>query len=411
MAEQWTYVEDAYEGLIWLRLQWETGTVDVLLILIASAVAFWLWGSSSPPPVEDACSDIDSDGEPGIPVASDTESDGEGSLDRKGLMRRIADLERALEMDRLKEEVRRAAEDGFRRGQAEVSRLAPPTAESGPARPAPAPSPPPTPPPVTPGFPDVTNNIVKDMVARLEAAEKEVAASAQSSTGATAGSAAPSTSDVPALPPPGATAAAGGQASRVGASVQEMREAMVSGKDRLLAHLGEFQEAPSWRLPGELTERVAPYLLLRLYRDHSSAKDAARDWVREKHLDKSHVAEQLKLLAAVLDSQVASDSSFINSRACELICRRIYAYQRAFADVKHRDDWKQPKGQAASKWKSKVHWDLIPEIDLETMEQSSEVIPEVEREVQKRLERKAQHHKWLEKKAREASAGQYEPEL
>jgi hypothetical protein len=176
-----------------------------------------------------------------------------------------------------------------------------------------------------------------------------------------------------------------------------MKASMVSAKDRLLEHIEKVAEHVDWELPGEATERCAPYLLIKLYKEHKSARAAVKAFLTEKEMEKSHVADQLLILAAILDSQVASNDDFINSRACELICRRIYGYQRAFDAVKTQADWKQPKGSAASKWKSKVRWDLLPEIDLEALDGEDAIIQPMERDLQKRLEKKALMHKYLAK--------------
>ena len=53
--------------------------------------------------------------------------------------------------------------------------------------------------------------------------------------------------------------------------------------------------------------------------------------------------------------------------------------------------------QQASKWTSKVRWDLVHEIDLAALEDEQEEIPGVEKDIQKRLERKALFNKYLSK--------------
>ena len=59
-------------------------------------------------------------------------------------------------------------------------------------------------------------------------------------------------------------------------------------------------------------------------------------------------------------------------------------------------DWRQPKGAGAAKWKSKVRWDLAQEIDWRALESDDEEIPEVEKELQTRLRDKAIAHRYLQ---------------
>ena len=55
----------------------------------------------------------------------------------------------------------------------------------------------------------------------------------------------------------------------------------------------------------------------------------------------------------------------------------------------------QPKGAAANKWKSKVRWDLLGEIDITSMDKDQEMIEGVEKEIKDRLYQKALVSKYL----------------
>ena len=90
------------------------------------------------------------------------------------------------------------------------------------------------------------------------------------------------------------------------------------------------------------------------------------------------------------------DTGFVNSQTCEIVCRRIYALKKAFEQVKTAADWKQPKGAAASKWKSKVRWDLANEIDMRALMGETDAIPEGDRELQARLRDRALMNKWID---------------
>ena len=53
---------------------------------------------------------------------------------------------------------------------------------------------------------------------------------------------------------------------RLAVEVDAMRKSMVSSKDKLLEHLDRLEQAPDWDLPGELQERVAPHLMIKIFK-------------------------------------------------------------------------------------------------------------------------------------------------
>ena len=70
------------------------------------------------------------------------------------------------------------------------------------------------------------------------------------------------------------------------------------------------------------------------------------------------------------------------------MARELYGLSRAFENCKCRDDWRQPKGAGANKWKSKVRWDLASEIDWSPLSEEGGTIQDVEKDIQDRLQRK-----------------------
>ena len=65
--------------------------------------------------------------------------------------------------------------------------------------------------------------------------------------------------------------------------------------------------------------------------------------------------------------------------------------------VKKLADWKQPRGQAGQKWKTKVQWAIADEYDALALQTSDVMIEEADDEVRKRLEKKALFQKYLDK--------------
>ena len=179
--------------------------------------------------------------------------------------------------------------------------------------------------------------------------------------------------------------------------VEEFRKGMVPPRESLASHLDSYTAEVPWKLPADLKARVAPHLLMQIYGAYPTCTEFIKCFVREKQLEGHHIEHEMQVLALAVDSQVKSDSNFINTEACEILCRRVYGIRRAFSAVKNRMDWQQPKGQGAHKWKSKVQWALLDEIDMRALKADSCTIDSVEEDLRKQLERKALMNKWLVK--------------
>ena len=154
-----------------------------------------------------------------------------------------------------------------------------------------------------------------------------------------------------------------------------------------------------WSLPANVSERVAPPLLVQIFSTHPSATQMAQRWVQDKQLERNHVAHEMLLMCMVLDKSLLSVRDFVNTEGCEIIARRIYALKKAFENVRNASDWRQPKGAAGSKWKSKVRWDLANEIDLRALSGEVEALPGVDKEFQGRLKDRALLTKYVDQAA------------
>ena len=86
-----------------------------------------------------------------------------------------------------------------------------------------------------------------------------------------------------------------------------------------------------------------------------------------------------------MDKMCFTDEKFPLSEGCEIICSRLYALKQAFRDVTCANDWKQPKGAASNKWRSKVRWDLANLIDCRAVAGGEDGIAAVDGEVQKAM--------------------------
>ena len=177
--------------------------------------------------------------------------------------------------------------------------------------------------------------------------------------------------------------------------MEEFRRGLVSPKDQLVSHLGNYSPTVEGKLPQDLKARVAPALLMQVFQNHSTFREFVKEYIKEKELTGNHIEHELLVLALAIDSQVKSNEDFINTEACEILCRRVYGIRRAFSAVRCRADWQTPKGQGANKWRSKVNWALLDEIDMRALTEDYETIDAVEDDLKKRLEKKALMNKWM----------------
>ena len=162
-----------------------------------------------------------------------------------------------------------------------------------------------------------------------------------------------------------------------------------------MSHLDRYTTAVDWKLPQNLKARVAPHLLMQVSQVYPTFRDFVKAYVKEKELGGNHIEHELLVLSMAIDSQVKADDNFINTEACEILCRRVYGLRRAFSAVRCKADWQMPKGQGAHKWKTKVNWALLDDIDLRALHEDLETIEPVEDDLKKRLEKKALMNKWL----------------
>ena len=178
--------------------------------------------------------------------------------------------------------------------------------------------------------------------------------------------------------------------------VARLKEALRDPRERVLGQLERYQKDAQWTLPGNLSEKVAPHLLLQIFSVYPSAAAMGNRWIQDKQLERNHVAHEMLLMCMVLDKSLLEDPNYANTESCEIICRRVYALKKAFEAVRTANDWRQPKGAQASKWKSKVRWDLANEIDMRALCAETESLPAVDRELQGRLKERALLSKYVD---------------
>ena len=181
------------------------------------------------------------------------------------------------------------------------------------------------------------------------------------------------------------------------ADVEPLQISLRDPRERLLKNLEKLTGVVDWKLPPGRTARIAPELLIQIYSEYGTMAKFAEAWIRTKELEKNHVANEMLMIAMVLDRMVLSSAEFITSEGCEILASRIYALRRAFADVRCASDWRLPKGANPSKWRSKVRWDLANAVDMRVLSEGDGLIRGVEADISKVMQERALFAKYLDK--------------
>ena len=166
------------------------------------------------------------------------------------------------------------------------------------------------------------------------------------------------------------------QSSGLKGIAQVLAKETVDARVAMLEHLEKYADKPGWNLAGT-KEQIVPW--------------------HERELDSCHAAQEMMLLAMILDRIIREPGDIINSEATEILCRRLHGLELAFAKVRKMSDWKQPRGQQGQKWRTKVRWELCDQYDIRALDEEELYIPGADEEVKNRLEKKALFNKYLNK--------------
>ena len=134
-----------------------------------------------------------------------------------------------------------------------------------------------------------------------------------------------------------------------------------------------------------------------LYKNNRSAQHEMEDFITARALGKCNAAQELLLLALIIDRMVREPGvSIVNMPAVEIMLRKMYGLIKAFEGVRQESDWKRPAGQNGQKWKSRVRWDLLQEFDVASLSQTEWEIEDADDEITAKLKRRALLHKHLD---------------
>ena len=103
---------------------------------------------------------------------------------------------------------------------------------------------------------------------------------------------------------------------------------------------------------------------MQVYRGGRRGTEYAKQWLEEHGLKKSYMAQQMVVLLTAADEALLYDrTNILNSAAFEVIARRCYALEKAFAECKTEQDWKDTKNG-----KARMH--LFDEFDMAALRAS-----------------------------------------
>ena len=214
-------------------------------------------------------------------------------------------------------------------------------------------------------------------------------------------------------PSPTTSSGSSGSWDKVGSSelddplkdqIVQLRLESTNPKDSLLRVLQQYRPTAGSQVGG-VKARVSPTVLAKLYRGGRTARAETQEWLRSKELQQASVANEVNMLAMVLDRMMTAGEhdALINSQAAELTCLRLYSIWKAYERVVCRGDWQRPKQQNNGKWKSKVDWSLAEEyLRLEGDRESENL--KADEEVLEKLKRRAVLNKHLSQ-GREGTGG------
>ena len=176
-----------------------------------------------------------------------------------------------------------------------------------------------------------------------------------------------------------------------------------SETDRLLRELKESQEQAESRIQdplvllkqqqlkpinmlGAIKTRIAPTYLTYAYHKNRSLSLYFESYFSQRSLLKTALYGECSRLASTIDNLVYNDSCEVfNSVGVERMCRRLYGCELALKDVTSQNTL------------SKAEWALADELDLNTVEGIGYQPTSALEEVDKRLQRRSNTLKWLNK--------------
>jgi len=115
----------------------------------------------------------------------------------------------------------------------------------------------------------------------------------------------------------------------------------------------EDKEFWAANFPPGYRERIAPQFLGEIYSKQKTAKQWAKDWVKDRQLGEHPEAREIIPACAAVDAIFLTDRmpGAINQVTTENLARKIMGIHTAFKDVWKESDWKK---QSAKNWKTKI---------------------------------------------------------
>ena len=106
-----------------------------------------------------------------------------------------------------------------------------------------------------------------------------------------------------------------GKVSRIVADIEKISH---NPRESLVEHLKRYKDKPDWRL-ADSKARLDPRVLAHLYKFGRSAKIEVQEYIQKKELETCHAAQELILLAVILDRIVGEKFDMNNCDSVEVM--------------------------------------------------------------------------------------------
>ena len=153
------------------------------------------------------------------------------------------------------------------------------------------------------------------------------------------------------------------------------------------------RELKEIHMPSMAKERVGPSYLYYIMTEAKSCTSYFENFFRERNLSKDRICSDTIRIASSIDELFFEDGcDVMNSLACERLLRRLLGVETALRDLNGANSL------------SRADWTVADELDINKLSSGGYQNERVSEEIRRRMERKAQTMKWIEK-SRNAEKG------
>ena len=138
--------------------------------------------------------------------------------------------------------------------------------------------------------------------------------------------------------------------------IQELKNANQASRELAVDTIEKFSPNVNWQI-AQRTERVGPWLVAKVFKEHPSWYAYFFAWLSSKNLLKSSIVNEVLLLSRSNDADIEDKKlAALQLKSYEIRSMKLYGFTKEFEDAKVESDWRRPSGNGAQAkaWKSKV---------------------------------------------------------